>query len=186
MNKHPWKIIFWKAALLKQFIEIFHVTLTDDVTWPLKIKVMTPNSFRFNISKTLRDRGLVQIDHLQQIILWNGILNKNTVVKVLTKDGLTQQIPRCTERTLVIVIKTIRFSSKLSQFLQFLVLIQSDFFFHGTSLCLHNFLCYLLFMCVLKIYLTIRLVADWADWKSQPVAVVHGAQRHVAQKQSIR
>jgi len=38
--------------------------IQDDVTWPQKVKVVNQISLKLNISKTVRDRWLLQIDHI--------------------------------------------------------------------------------------------------------------------------
>jgi len=40
--------------------------MPDDVTWPQKVKVVTQMYLEPNISKTLRDRGLVPMEHKGQ------------------------------------------------------------------------------------------------------------------------
>ena len=44
---------------------LFHVT--DDVTWPWKVKVMTPMHLEANILKMVGDSDLVTIERLQEI-----------------------------------------------------------------------------------------------------------------------
>jgi len=41
--------------------------VTDDVTWPQKVNVMTPISSKLSISTTVRDNRSVQIDHFNDL-----------------------------------------------------------------------------------------------------------------------
>ena len=41
--------------------------MTDDVTWPRKVKVVTLTSLKLNISKIVRDRRSVQMDQLRKL-----------------------------------------------------------------------------------------------------------------------
>jgi len=48
--------------------------VTDEVTWPRKVKVVTPVYLEPNISKTTGDRDLVTMEHLwipgNQMVTW--------------------------------------------------------------------------------------------------------------------
>ena len=51
--------------------------VTDDVTFPRKVKVVTPICLMPNISKTDGDRDLDTLDHLYEMTHWdsNGHVN---------------------------------------------------------------------------------------------------------------
>ena len=42
--------------------------VTDDVTWPWKVKVVTPIRLHPNISKRAEDRRSVPMDHQQEVV----------------------------------------------------------------------------------------------------------------------
>jgi len=46
--------------------------MSNDVTWPQKVKVVTPIYLEPNISKTLGDRDLVSMEHQQETPYWES------------------------------------------------------------------------------------------------------------------
>ena len=74
--------------------------VTDDVTWPWKVKVMTPIYPVPIISKMAGDNDLVTMDHLQEMATWesNGYVTDNVTwlwkVKVMTRICLVPIISK--------------------------------------------------------------------------------------------
>jgi len=46
--------------------------VTDDVTWPLKVKVVTPIHLEANISKMAGDSDLVTMERLWEMATWES------------------------------------------------------------------------------------------------------------------
>jgi len=64
--------------------------VTDDVTWPWKVKVVTPICLGSNISETAGDTDLMTMEHLWEMATWesNGDVTNHVTwpwkVKVVT------------------------------------------------------------------------------------------------------
>jgi len=61
-------IFFWMGTKSGVFMIVCITILlrslvTDDVTWPKRVKVMAPKCLMLNISATLRDSDLASTDH---------------------------------------------------------------------------------------------------------------------------